>query len=307
MRSTTIMKCEILTKDRWHRMLKKELTRDEFVELRRHFNTDCDACDAFFADMDERTEKILWSIFNEFENSDNSIASRQDDVDTDDFNYELATAYQNDPKWQHWLGDSILARPFNSVYAHRIAAVAVIAITLGLVSQNEIRNFFGPLQTEKGISRTESDINIRFALGNRDQDGKLTVNPGIPGNDYSGSSMLYLSYKIPVSGYIYIIGYKDGNPSELLFPEHYIQFGPLSAGEYSVTRDNQVAGFPLHGLTGRYNIIGIHSPEPLDINERVLPIIQQSVGSLKGSIKHELVDAINQKISVDVVYFNVYS
>lgn len=292
------MQCNILTAARWKRFLGGSLNREESLEIIEHLSSDCPDCEEFFAAMDDSTELYIRKLLHDGQEGV-SVVSHE--------NIEPAFRGIKDENEGAVVKYRWFASPFsNQSYGLSMAGALLLAIFIGggLVLQNQVE-LNEPLQTEKGVAVNASSIQLEFAIGYYDKNGKLIVGRGRLGGQYSSGQMVFLQYEIPVDGYVYIVGYSDQNEIELLYPEQSGQALIKEAGVHSVPGQGNVKGWPLTGIKGDYAIIGVYSLQPLDYGSQLKELIRQSVDPATGSIDDQARRRIGQDVAIDAVYFDV--
>jgi hypothetical protein len=285
------MKCGILTEERWQRLLDDRLTQEESAELRMHLSSDCQACESFFAEMDEATEERLRLIFQNVSPSDRIPVTAEARKAFREVMQQVREA-RTLPVW----------RRFPAPRWAGAMAASVLVVIGSLLYWNALQQ---PAQTEKGPATLIPAIELEFAIGHRQADGRLSVDRGELGKSYNPSDLLFLRFQNPAGGYIYLLG-RQGDATELLFPKKPDRVRPLPAGEHLIPSGDQPAGIPLQGLEGRYMVVVVYSPKPLD-HEQIISLINQSVDPSTGSVNREALSRIGEGIAMDTVYFDVHA
>lgn len=300
------MKCKVFTEERYIKLLEDRLTPEESVEVREHLREDdCEECDEFFMSLEGEYDRQLHVIFNKLVDSSCVTVPSMKDVESEADVASDRTGYnvKQPSRWRHWLNISVGSSSNAGVWTGA-AALLVLAVA-GILQQLTLMPVAGSQRIAKGEIAHQSSINLTFATSKRDHSGNMNLSRGMMGGVYDSNDTLILHYQIPSPGYVYVVGYHGNKSVELLFPQEAGKAGMQSAGDHTVAYDDTIRGIPLDGLHGRYIIIGIYSPKPLDPEEQVLPLVQHSASSMSGPLRQELEDAMGDSVAVDVVYFDV--
>lgn len=296
------MKCNILTEERWHRLLADELAPEESQEIIEHLDTDCPDCREFLMSMDQKTELNLSEIHDEL------VDDLQKNM-TVDANGTLTAVkpheYSTNPGLQvkQWLG-SIWNFP-QALASSMSGAVALLLLSLVVLPQLYVNG--DSYQKLEGISPVTDPIDISFTTGHHQEEGPIVVQRGLSGKSYDNNELIFLHYKIKTQGYVYLIGYQEGLHAELLFPFENRKIKRQHPGNYNVVDNGEIIGFPIDNLRGRYIVVGIHSPRPLDIQRQVIPFIEKSANFSDGSINTKKTASLGNNIALDTVYFDISS
>jgi len=294
------MSCPILSPDRWRRLLENRLMSGESRELLEHLTAECPACERLFETMDDATEgrmRLLLRAMTGTRQAPVAAESREvfravmRRVD------EARTARSASP-WRRWFGPLLTGTSAAAIAGG--AAVVVLAIGAVLF----LRQSGQPLQTEKGAAPAVPSIHLEFAVGDHRPQGRLAVTRGVRGERYSASSSLFLRFDIPTPSYVYLVGYQAGH-MPLLLPGAGDPGELYAAGVHEARPDGQDGGIPLSGIQGRYVIVGVASPTPLDQATQLMPIIQQAVDPATGRIDPAPAARFREGIAIDAVYFDV--
>lgn len=301
------MKCHVLNEDRWHRFLNDTLAPEEADEISRHLEIDCSVCDEFIANMSDLTELGL-------------IRMRQDLLDEvqcketvphhiKDEGILVKHSLSDIPGKQKWFegifGDGLGLPAFAG------GMVALFLITVGILPQlylgsADVREIEQTLfQKPKGIASAASAIDMDFMTGHHGADGRLEFIPGINGETYHQGDLLFLKYQIAASGYVYVVAYQENKRIDVLYPDVNDPAPSLSSGEYKVPDGQEIMGYPLAGIEGRYMVVGIYSPNSLDVNNQLIPFIRQSVNISEGKVVQKNLKSLGKDTTIDTIYFDV--
>jgi len=293
------MTCTILNQERWQRFLEDKLTPEESAEIMAHLDTECADCQQFFAEMSPSMERRMIDLHRDMHNPpENTVAGISSSIKEADV---LGAAIPVDlpTRGRGWL-HSLFQFPSHAAgWLGGAFAMLVVGIGIQQMYYSE-----PVIQHEKGIAPVASTIGLDFAVGNRQQDGQLTVRRGTVGGEYPPNTMLFVRYDISSGGYVYLVGYRQGK-AELLYPQGKTSGEFLSSGEHSVTYDGQVVGFPLEQMQGRYMVVGIYSPKPLNASEQVIPLVARAVDDAAGTIDNRLIRPLGEAVTADAFYLNV--
>lgn len=293
------MTCKILSQERWQRFLEDKLAPEESAEIMAHLDSECEDCQQFFAEMSPSMERRMVDLHRELHNR-----SEKPPVDAPfpikDLDMVGATITAELPaRGRGWL-HSLFQFPSHATgWLGGAFAMLVVGIGIHQLYQTE-----PVIQHEKGIAPVVSTIGLDFAVGNRRQDGQLTVRRGTVGGEYPPNTMLFVRYDISSGGYVYLVGYRHGK-TELLYPQGRTSGEFLPSGEHSVTYDGQVVGFPLEQMQGRYVIVGIYSPKPLNVSKQVIPLVARAVDDTAGTIDNRAIRPLGEAVAADAFYLNV--
>jgi hypothetical protein len=306
------MSCTILTPERWELFLKNGLSKEETAELIVHLESACPDCDQFFSQIRKSTEHDLRHMFNnipenelDFIKKDTSrqVTGESNPSGVSAGHVKTAKPSSPDISPKRGLLTVLLGGgPFSPGLAGGLAIFVLIAV--GLLVQLQVEDV--PMQTEKGISNvTASSLNLQFATGHK-SNNEFIVERGVNGGQYTRDDTLYLHYKLPVKGYVYLIGYQAKGNVDVLYPHDPDRMNIQDIGEYSIPAGNATdEGISLNNINGRYLVIGIYSPDSLEMDKQLLPVVEQSVDSTTGSINQQKMESLGKDIVVDVVYFDV--
>jgi len=302
------MKCELLTAKRWQGILANSLSPEERKLVLDHLKrADCEACEEFLSTMDSATEHRFLRLFNSTVDYKSKTPSPGINENRPGDSGEVHKKNTSIPAsvWQK-ISDAIsAARPLSTAWVGGFAALALLMA--GIMSQLYLGKDMEVIQTIKQDERARSmiaEINVRFAVGHY-ENGALVVNQGIDGGVYRDSEAIFLNYQIPAEGHVYFVGYQNDQSIELLFPEKDNIKAVQSAGEHTVGLDGKITGLPLHGISGKYFIIGIYSHNELSFFNNIVPIVQKLDIPPLTADGAPFINEIKDGIAVDVVYFNV--
>lgn len=292
------MTCKILSQERWQRFLEDKLAPEESAEIMAHLDTECEDCQRFFADMSPSMERRMIDLHKELHNPSEYTAVDMP-VPVKESDMVGATIAVDRPargwEWLHSLFQ------FPSHATGWLGAFAMLVVGIGI---QQLYLSEPVIQHEKGIAPVASTIGLDFAVGSRRQDGQLTVRRGTVGGEYPPNTMLFVRYDISSGGYVYLVGYRKGK-TELLYPQGKASGEFLPSGEHAVTYDGQVVGFPLERMQGRYVVVGIYSPKPLNASEQVIPMVARAVDDAAGTIDNRLIRPLGEAVTADAFYLNV--
>lgn len=296
------MKCNILTEERWQRMLVGQLTPEEAKEINDHLETDCPDCEEFVTHMTVETESDLRKKRRDLlalHNKTITISASPIVSGQQTFPAQL----KKDSGWGQWFR-SIWNPP--KPMAAGIGGVTVMFLA-GIIVLGQYHIAGTPFQNEKGLQALTPTINLEFTTGQRQADGALVVDQGVAGGQYRHDDMLFLKYKIEDSGYVYLVAYEEGRKAELLYPFKDSRVVREKAGEHYVTQQSEIVGLPLDHINGRYHVVGIYSPTPLDVPNQLLPVVQQSINSSAERINTSNIKSLGDKVTSDTIYFDINS
>jgi len=297
------MKCHVLDEDRWQRFLDDTLTPADANEISRHLETDCSDCDQFIANLSDAAELGLLRIRQDL----------VDEVHSNEIAAHEITGKQHPmtdvPPTSKWIegifGDGLGMPAFAG------AMIALFLITGGIVPQlylgsADVLDIEQMLfQKEKGIAAAASTIDMKFTAGRRGADGKLEFLQGVNGETYQQNDLLFLKYGIATSGHVYVLALHNDEQIDVLYPDASASGQLQSTGEHTVPDDQEIMGYPLAGLAGRYMVIGIYSAQPLDIDKQVIPFVRQSAKISEGRIDHADSSLLGKNIAIDTIYFDI--
>jgi len=310
------MSCSILTPERWELLLENGLTKEETAELITHLESACPDCDRFLSQIKGSTEHDLRQMFNDipvdeidFLKEDSSRKPIQKTNPSDLVNTSAGSKQADDslpspvatPK-RRLLTALLGGTTFSPVLASGIAVFALL--TVGVLVQLQVEDV--PMRTEKGISEPEiSSLNLQFATGHK-LDEDFIVKRGVNGGQYTHNDTLYLHYELPVKGYVYLIGYQGQGNVDILYPSNTDRAIIQDVGQYSLPAGNAAnKGIPLDNIHGRYIVIGVYSPDSLNPDKQIFPLLEESVDIVSGSVDKQKIEILGKDIVVDVIYFDV--
>jgi len=155
------------------------------------------------------------------------------------------------------------------------------------------------------MTKPSSGIHIKFAVGYRDESGKLIVSEGAAAEARKRAEMLFLHYDLQNDGYVYLLGVNSMNDIELLSPEKAGQPSLQVAGEHDFPNKNDIRGVSLKGVKGKYAVIGLASSKPLDYQKQIMPMIRDYLDMKTGSFHINSNNGTGGKISSDIVYLDL--
>jgi len=299
------MTCKVLTEDRWKKLLQDKLTAEESLEIYDHLDTDCPDCEAFIARMSIDEEAGLSKIHDEL--------SRQDIV-TMKVHSGVAVLDLPGPALpvidvKNW--NTPIVGLSNHLTSWFGGIAALLLISVGILpqlylNQPELSGLApAELTKTKGITIPENAFKLDFSTGHRQTDGRLVVERGLTGKDYKSNDILFFQYETSVSGYLYLIGITHDASAELLYPLKDDSVKRIQPGESSLSTNGEVIAYPLAGLRGRYAVVGIFSPDPLDMDKQAIYIVQHSVNSLTGEVNKKSIKSIGRNIAIDMIHFDI--
>jgi len=292
------MTCKILNQERWQRFLEDKLAPEESAEIMAHLDTECEDCQRFFSEMSPAVERQMVDIHRKLHGPYESAA---EDVPIPQGQGTIGAAILEDRPARGWAWLHPLFHFPSQTAGWLGGAFAMLLVGIGvqqLYYQEPV------VQHEKGIAPVASTIGLDFAVGNRRQDGQLAVRRGTVGGEYPPNTMLFVRYDISSGGYVYLVGYRNGK-TELLYPQGHTSGEFLTSGEHAVTYDGQVVGFPLEKMPGRYVVVGIYSPKPLNVSEQVIPLVARAVNDTAGTVDDRVIRPLGEAVAADAFYLNV--
>jgi len=295
------MKCKVLNEERWKRLLHDELTAEESLAIREHLDTECPDCEEFLANIQMDAEVNLSRMRDDL--LDQGAAGDPGSVKRDIGPTLTVT------EGSHW-SKPTAPRHYLTPWMGGIAALLII--TIGILPQLDL---FQPgsrdvtpagFEKAKGIGVSDKVFKLDFSTGHRRQDGHLVIERGQPGGKYRDDNLLFFQYEASTTGYLYLIGVEAGEGAKTLYPVEGAVAHQVMPGEYSVSSHDEVIAYPMSGLHGRYTVVGIFSPKPLEMDDRAIRnTVQKSLNPKTGTVDKNTLKSINGEVAVDVVQFEI--
>lgn len=306
------MKCTVLNKDSMDRFLNNELSPEESEIIIEHLKSDCPVCERFVEQMDEEDLSRMLVVFNEAAEAAKKQGEQTDAKDigkSGSISTTAAPAYSDaHASYQTQGFFSWLFAPFKASMAPVWVGGLVVVVVLSALILPQNQESLDPVQFEKGKVSDISSINLKFATGHRDEDGKMVFNKGVIGDAYPESEFLFLHYELPRDGHVYFVSYQANGNGELIYPDPQSADTRVSAGKHTVTVSGKVDGIPLTGRQGRNYIVGIYSPMPLSMDGQIMPIVRKIVDTSAGTSNQQaVVESIAEDVAVDMIYFDVHT
>ncbi len=297
------MKCNVLTEERWKKLLGDQLTAEESLAIQAHLDTECPDCEEFLDNMNLATEESLSEMRADLlsqEQATHSGIVRRDialPIPVAGIRQGVMPIAGTRHHLSYWFG----------------SIAALLVITVGVLPQLQLfqpgsRDVAAPAGFEKakGADVSNDTFKLDFSTGYRQQDGRLVVERGQAGEKYREDTLLFLQYEASASGYLYLIGVQAGVTAKMLYPIEGITANRLPPGEYNISSKDEVVAYPLAGLHGRYTVVGIFSPRPLEMdNQAIRNTVQQSLNPSTGAIDKKALKSIGGDVAVDTVQFEI--
>ena len=284
------MKCPILTEERWQQLLDDSLTGEEASELSAHLSSSCPSCERFFLQMDEGERERLQTALQWLS------SPKPFPADSNKFfrtileevrRVQGLSARRRRPRslWRDW--------PRAPVWAGAMAVFILVVIA----SLIEWKPSGPPLLNKKGPVVSSPTLQLEFSIGHREPGGRLIVSRGVVGAAYHPLDQLFLRFEVSAEGYVYHIGYPTDGRAELLVGE----------GRKVEPSEPYMEAVSLENIRGRYAVVSVYSPEPLDPYQALVPVVQRSVDPRSGSVDREAFTKLGEGVTMEAVYFDVHS
>lgn len=299
------MTCNILTEDRWKRFMQDKLSKEESLEIYDHLDTDCPDCEAFIATMSIDEEAKISEMCDDL--SDQNLLSMTANSNVAVLNLPgfMPSMVKGNESSNRGIG---LSQHLTS-WVGGIAALLLISVgilpQLYLDSSSLSSVGADDIMKSKGLVTQENAFKLEFLTGQRKQDGRLVIESGLSGRDYNESTLMLFRYKTFTSGYLYLIGIAQDTGAEILYPLEDASVKQSTEGEFNVSDNDEIIAYPLTGLHGRYTVVGIFAPNPLEMDKRKISEIQRSVDPMTGAINKNSLESIGNNVEFDSLYFDI--
>ena len=283
--------------------MQDKLTEKESLEIYDHLDMDCPDCEAFLARMSIEEEAKVSKMVDDLSDQNTLSMTAHSNIAVLNLPGPMPSVVKS------WGSPAMGISHHLTSWFGGIAALLLISV--GILPQLYLNHpglaDVGPgdFMKSKGLVSPERAFELEFLTGHRQQDGHLAIERGLKGKDYNENTLMLFRYKTSVSGYVYLIGVPQDANAEVLYPLKDASVQQLPQGEYNISDNDEVIAYPLTGLNGRYIVVGLFSPRPLDMNKDAITRIQGSVDSMTGAVNKKSVKTIGRDVVVDTVFFDI--
>jgi hypothetical protein len=278
--------CLVFTEARWKQLLEGRLAREEKAQLRAHLASDCAACDHIFETMDEAMEARIRIL----------LRAREE--------HRRPAAQGHATRPQRWLADWFPLGWFSrSAAVAWGGGIAVAVLIVGALLSVEHSN--APRPIEKGEQNTPWGMELQFAIGVVQPDGRLSINRGTRGARYRPDDRLYVQVHLAREGYLYLVHVGPAGEATLLEPGPGIPPLRHAAGVVEIPADRSVHGLPLADWRGRHILAAVVSVAPLSGEEQVRSLVRTAVDLPTGEVNQAALEPYAGRLAVEAVSFDV--